>query len=83
MNLYWCHEKDEYYGLWVVAETRGKAKQHYALETNIHFTEARCELHKKDVGDIEEGCLDLFDKRLDMLGVTYAITDDMLGEEFE
>jgi hypothetical protein len=83
MNLYWCHEKGEYFGLWVVAETSGKAKNLYAMETDIHFTEARCELHKKDVGNIEEGCLDLFDERLDMLGVTYGITDDMLGEDTE
>lgn len=71
MNLYWCHEKDEYCGLWVVAETSGKAKQYYSGETDIHFTEARCELHRKDIGNIEDGCLDLLDKRLDMLGVTY------------
>lgn len=71
MNLYWCHEKGENFGLWVVAETSGKAKNLYAMETYIHFTEARCELHKKDVGNIEEGCLDLLDKRLEILGITY------------
>lgn len=76
MNLYWCHEKGEYFGLWVVAETKGKAKVMYCHETTTDFLDARCELHKKDVGDIEEGCLDLFDKRLEMLGVTY-------GEESE
>ena len=71
MNLYWCHEKGEYFGLWVVAETIGKAKQCYAVETFVHFTDVRCELHKKDIGNIEEGYLDLLDKRLEMLGVTY------------
>lgn len=71
MNLYWCHEKHEYNGLWVVAESRGKAKVLYAFETTTDFLDVRCDLHRKDVGNIEEGCLDLLDKRLEMLGVTY------------
>lgn len=75
MNLYWCREKGEYYyGSWVVAETKGKAKVMYCNKTDTDFLDARCELYKKDVGDIEEGCLDLFDKRLDLLGVTYGLT---------
>ena len=71
MNLYWCHEKHEYCGLWVVAESAGKAKLLYSVETVTPFLDVRCDTHQKNIGDIDEGCLDDFDRRLEMLGITY------------
>ena len=28
MNIYWCFEKSDYFGLYVIAETRGQAKEY-------------------------------------------------------
>ena len=77
MNLYWCHEKLEYCGLWVVAESRGKAKLLYSIETATPFLDVRCDTHRKNIGKVEEGCIGaLDDKRLEILGVTYDIESE-------
>ena len=74
-NLYWCHEKGEWCGLWVVATSRGRAKELFAAEIEIDFCDVRCTLHKKDVGDIAEGCID-DDRIAAKLGVTYEEDED-------
>ena len=45
MNIYWCFEKSDYFGLYVIAETRGQAKRIYADEVTERFIDIRC--HKK------------------------------------
>ena len=81
-NLYWCHEKGEYCGLWVVATSRGRAKDFYRAQTETDFCDVRCELHKKNVGNVAEGCVDVFDeKTLKKLGVTYEVDEDERRKE--
>ena len=74
-NLYWCCEKGEYCGLWVVATSRGRAKNFFSCEIETPFCDVRCELHKKDVGNVAEGCVN-DEKTLKKLGVEYTEDDD-------
>ena len=76
-NLYWCHEKGYDWGLFVVSTSRGRAKDFYRAETETDFCDVRCELHKKNIGDIKEGIVEPFDvKTLEKLGVAYYEEDD-------
>lgn len=49
MNLYWCHEKNEDYGLFAAARTPGEAKMFYSHETEIPFTDIRCNIMRHGV----------------------------------
>lgn len=54
MNIYLCHEKDEYAGLFISAPTRGVAKKIFAMEIDCEYTDVRSEVRKRGVNcDIE------------------------------
>ena len=71
MNIYFCHHKDAECGLYVVADTIGKAKALYAKwDGTEKFTEYRGHVIRKDVevlvGVCDDNCADL-----EKLGLTY------------
>ena len=49
MNIYFCFEKTDYCGLYVIAETRGQAKRMFAVEVTEYFTDIRCHIYRKNV----------------------------------
>lgn len=51
MNIYWCFEKSDYFGLYVIAETRGQAKRIYADEVTECFIDIRCQIYRKNVNE--------------------------------
>lgn len=57
MKIYFCREKDEYEGLFVVAETRGLAKKIFANEVDCHFTDVRTEIRRRRVPEFKGRCL--------------------------
>lgn len=63
MNIYWCFEKHDYYGLYVIAETRGQAKRIYADELTENFIDIRCHTYRKNV-DEKAGIIDGYDTKL-------------------
>ena len=63
MNIYWCFEKHDYYGLFVIAETRGQAKRIYADEVTEDFIDIRCHLYRKGVNE-KAGVIDPDDTKL-------------------
>ena len=71
MNIYFCHHKDAECGLYVVADTIGKAKAMYAKWDGMeNFTEYRGRVMCKDVevlaGVYDDNCADL-----EKLGLAY------------
>ena len=63
MNIYWCYDRYEYYGVYVAAETRNKARNFAAIECDDEYININAYIIKKDVKDIVSGtcisCLDL------------------------
>lgn len=51
MNIYLCFEKHDYFGLFVIAETRGQAKRMYADEVTESFIDIRCHIYRKNVDE--------------------------------
>ena len=69
MNIYFCHHKDAECGLYVVADTIGKAKALYAKWDGMEsFTECRGQVIRKDVevpaGVYDDNCAGLEKFRL-------------------
>ena len=72
MNIYWCFEKHDYYGLFVVAETAGQAKRIYADEVTEYFIDIRCHVCRKNV-DEKAGIIEPEDtKTLEKYNLEYA-----------
>ena len=46
-NIYWCEEKRQYGGLYVLAPTRGKAKQLYAEYIECQYIDVRISIVKR------------------------------------
>lgn len=67
MNIYFCREKDEYAGLFVIAPTRGKAKELFAYEVDCSFVAVRTEIRRKDVDEDKQRCLFDIDEDLPIL----------------
>lgn len=57
MNIYFCHELDELYGLYVIAKTRGRAKAIYAAEEGCEYTAVRTITMRINVNETAEGVL--------------------------
>lgn len=75
MNIYFCREKDEYAGLFVVAPTRGVAKAVFAEEMDCPYIDARAEIRRKDVDEFMPRCLSCLDEEdsltLERYGLEY------------
>ncbi len=50
-NIYWCFEKYDDSGLFVIARTRGQAKRIFADEIGEHFLDIRCHIYRKNILD--------------------------------
>ena len=50
-NIYWCEEKGEFGGLFVIASTRGKAKQLYAEYIECRYIDVRTSLIRRGVNE--------------------------------
>lgn len=71
MNIYFCHHKNEDCGLYVAADTVGKAKALYAKWDGTEvFTEYRGYVMRKDV-DVPAGVYDDNCPDLERLGLVY------------
>lgn len=51
-NIYWCEEKGEFGGLYVIAQTRGKAKQLYAEYIKCRYIDVRTSLIGRGVNEM-------------------------------
>lgn len=58
MNIYWCHSKDEGCGLYVMARTRGRAKDIFAWYDECPFIDVRANIMRRGVNEPFEGVLD-------------------------
>lgn len=72
MNIYWCHEKDEYCGLYVKARTRGSAKEIYSAEVECDFIDVRTHLLKHGINEIVEEVIDIDSPLLKKYGLEYG-----------
>lgn len=66
MNLYWCYNRDDLYGIYVAAENRNKAKIYAMIEMDIDYIDVNVRCFKKDVEELSGRiitCSD-FDSRL-------------------
>lgn len=50
-NIYWCEEKGEFGGLFVIAPTRGRAKQLYSEYIECRFIDVRTILVRRGVNE--------------------------------
>lgn len=57
MNIYFCREYDENAGLFVIAVSRGKAKEIFAGEVDCRFTDVRSSIRKRGVSELEQRSL--------------------------
>lgn len=73
LNIYWCEEKDEWGGLFVIAKSRGRAKAIFANEMDIDYTEVRTHLMKKGCKESSEGYIDIGSPLLYKYGLHYEI----------
>lgn len=71
MNIYWCHEKDEGYGLFVKALTRGRAKDIYACYVECRLIDVRTNIMRRGINEDFEGVLDE-PKGLEKYGLSYG-----------
>lgn len=80
MNIYFCREKDEFAGLFVVASTRGRAKLIFAKEVDCSYTDVRSNIQCRGVGVYPQGCLYDWDERdksfMYLHGLQYGALDD-------
>ena len=77
MNIYWCSEKDEPYGLFVIAPTRGRAKVRYAAETECYFTDVRTCLMRRGIKEPFEGTIDEGSSLLKKYNLEYGKEEDL------
>ena len=80
MNIYWCHELDEPYGLYVAAPTRGRAKKWFAMEVDCAYTDVRTTTMRRGVTDTFEGSIAEGDPILEKYGLEYL--DEEYTEEY-
>lgn len=71
-NIYWCQEKDEFYGAFFVAPTRGRAKVLCASYFECDFTDVRTQIIKRGVNEDFCGIIENFSPLLEKYGLEYA-----------
>ena len=76
-NIFWCQEKDEFYGAYFIAPTRGKAKVMCASYFECDFTDVRTQIVKRGVN--EDVCGIIENDECDLLkkyGLEYVDIED-------
>ena len=71
MNIYWCYDPQECWGVFVIAKSRGRAKDFASCELDIKYTAVRSCLQVKDVKEKHEGVIDLGSPLLKKYGLEY------------
>lgn len=65
-NIYFCKERDDIFGLYVIADNRPKARLAYADEIGAAYIDIRASIRKKEVDEkpqvIDDCCSPLIDK---------------------
>lgn len=81
-RLYFCYPKSEYSGFFIIASSRGRAKQMYFWEDGwCDYIDVRCELKKGyDVTKYDEQVLEVGNPILKELDLHYY---DEEGNEYE
>ena len=72
MNIYWCYERGNWGGLFVVAKTRGRAKEIFSAEVDCEYTEVRTNIYRRGVCEITEDVIDEGSPLLEKYGLEYA-----------
>lgn len=75
-NIYWCYEKDDFYGAYFVAKTRGQAKVMCASEYELHFTDVRTQIVKRGVNETFCGIIESDSPLLEKYGLEYIDTEE-------
>lgn len=76
MNIYWCHEKNEYEGLFILALTRGRAKAFYADVVECSMLNVRTQIVRRGVNEHFECEIDTDSPLLQKYGLEYAESED-------
>ena len=77
MNIYWCYEKYDSCGLFVIAETRGKAKLLFANEVDEDYIDIRSQIYRRGVFENVSGIIDPEDTELlEKYGLEYTDDED-------
>lgn len=63
-NIYWCEEKGEFGGLYVIAPTRGQAKQLYSEEIECSYIDVRTQIIRRGVNEMFSCVIDDVDSPL-------------------
>ena len=50
-NIYWCYEKGGWGGLFVIAPTRGQAKELYSSEIECRYIDVRTSIVRRGVNE--------------------------------
>ena len=77
MNIYWCNEKNEPYGLFIIAPTRGRAKARYAFETTCEYLDVRTCLMRRGVNEPFEGIIYEGSSLLKKYNLEYGKEEDL------
>jgi hypothetical protein len=72
MNVYWCHEKDDYKGLFVKASTRGRAKLLYSDYVECKMIDVRTSIARRGIlPEYFEGVIE-YEAELEKYGLSYS-----------
>lgn len=76
-NIYWCQEKDEIYGAYFIATTRGQAKAMCASYFECNFTDVRTQIVKRGVNEDVSGIIENDEcELLEKYGLEYVELED-------
>lgn len=79
MNVYFCHERGEEEGLYIVAQSEGRARSIYSGFSRVRFLAVKCRAILRGV-DGEEDILQVGSPKLKEYGISYY---NEKGEEME
>lgn len=79
MNVYFCHERGEEEGLYIVAQSGGRARSIYSGFSGVRFLKVKCRAILRGV-EGEEDILQVGSPKLKEYGISYY---NEKGEEME
>lgn len=71
MNIYWCYDPQELWGVYVIAKSRGRAKTFASGQLDIKYIDVRTSIVRKDVKEKQECVVDLGSPLLKKYGLEY------------
>lgn len=79
MNIYFCHERGGEEGLYIIAESKGRARSIYSRFEGVRFIDVTCRAVLRGVRG-EEDILQVGNPKLKEYGISYYTEK---GEEME